>query len=271
MAAPAFKINDMTLKTTKPGPGIFIRSTLFNLAFYGTTALMCIACLPGLLLPKAQAMTIVHSFVSVVHFLEKHILKLDYEIRGAEHLPAHGPYIIAAKHYSPYETFKLHLLFDDPAIILKKELLRIPLWGAFLKKIEPIAIDRSAGKAAMKQVVEGSLAVKEQARPIVIFPQGTRVWPNQTAKDKPYKAGIARIQEATQLPIIPLAMNTGAFWPRHSWIKKPGTIVFEYLPPIMPGQETGPLLTQLEHALENKSHQLMIEGGYAFEEPASIA
>ncbi len=235
----------------------FIRSTLFNILLYGVTALMCIACLPGLLLPKKQAMAIVALFVNTVHILEKYILGLDYEVRGMEHLPKEGAYIVAAKHMSPYETFKLNILFDDPAIVLKRELLRIPLWGAFLAKIDPIAIDRSAGKQAMQQIIDGALHVKAQGRPMVIFPQGTRVWPHETPKDKPYKAGIARMQEATELPIIPLALNTGAFWPRHSWIKKPGKVVFEFLPPIMPGKSTAALLAALEETLETHSLALM--------------
>lgn len=252
----------MTINKKIYSPETLVRSSLFNLMFYGATALLCLACLPALLLPKEKIMGIVHIFTRTVYLLEKHILNLDYELRGTEHFPAHGPYLLAAKHYSPYETFKLHLLFDDPAIILKKELLKIPLWGPFLAKTEPIAIDRSAGKAAMEQIVTGSLAVKEQGRPIIIFPQGTRVWPDQTPKDKPYRTGIARMQEATQLPIIPLAMNTGAFWPRHSWIKQPGTVVFEFLPPIAPGQDTASLMAALEEQLESASNKLMIEAGY---------
>ncbi|MCB9988937.1 MAG: 1-acyl-sn-glycerol-3-phosphate acyltransferase [Rhodospirillales bacterium] len=241
---------------------LFLRSTLFNMALYGTTALMCVVCLPGLLLPKKQAMGIVALFVHTVHFLEKYIAGLDYEVRGIENLPQSGAYIVAAKHQSPYETFKLNILFNDPAIVLKRELLRIPLWGQFLAKIDPIAIDRSAGKAAMQQIVEGALHVKEQGRPMVIFPQGTRVWPYETPKDKPYRAGVARIQEATQLPIIPLALNTGAFWPRHSWVKKPGTVVFEFLPPIMPEKDTAAVLKELEETLEGTSYRLMAEAGY---------
>src|SRR5688572_23632018 len=154
-----------------------LRSTLFHLAFYVATGLACVLCLPGLLLPKKHAMWIVKLFVYNVYFLERFILGLDYEVRGAENLPRGGSFIVAAKHQSPYETMKLNILFDDPAIVLKRELLRIPLWGWFLAKVEPIGIDRRQGSSAMAQIIEGARRITSQQRPIVIFPQGTRVHP----------------------------------------------------------------------------------------------
>lgn len=235
---------------------IFIRSTLFNIAFYGTTAIACIFCLPGLLLPRKGAMFIVRCFVKTVHFLEKHILGLDYEIRGFENIPKEGSFIVAAKHQSPYETMKLHLLFDFPAVVLKKELLNIPLWGWFLNRSEPIAIDRSQGKQASEQVIAGAKIVEKQNRPIIIFPQGTRVHTWQTTEEKPYKRGVIRMYKNTNMPIIPLALNSGMFWPRKSWIKKPGTVVFEFLSPIQPGEKTDTLLQDLETKLEKASKAL---------------
>ena len=167
-------------------------------------------------------MAVVHGFAFTTAILEKYILGLTYEVRGQEHLPEQGSYIIAAKHQSSYETFKLHTLFGDPAIVLKKELLRIPLWGMYLKKSDVIAIDRSSPKTAIKSIKDGAQHVKEQGRPIIIFPQGTRVSIDTTAQEKPYKIGIMRLQEATNLPIIPMAINTGYFQPKHKWCKKPG-------------------------------------------------
>ena len=107
----------------------YIRSILYNFSFYGLTAVACFLCLPALLLPRKLAMGVVYAFVHTNAFLEKYVLGLSYEVRGAEHLPDSGSYIIAAKHQSAFETMKLHILFKDPAVILKKELLNIPLWG----------------------------------------------------------------------------------------------------------------------------------------------
>lgn len=238
---------------------ILLRSILFNIAFYGTTALACVLCLPGLLLPTKQAMLIVKFFVGSVHFFEKHLLGLDYEVRGWEHVPKEGAFIVAAKHQSAYETMKLHVLFDYPAVVLKKELLNIPLWGWFLKKSGPIAIDRSQGKQASQQIVDGALEVEKQNRPIIIFPQGTRVLPSHTAQDKPYKNGVVRMYKATNMPIVPMALNSGVFWPRNSFLKKPGKVIFEFLPPIPHGRYPEGVLAELELKLETASKALMDE------------
>ena len=238
---------------------LFVRSTLFNILFYGTTAISCVLCLPGLLLPKKQAMWIVKFFVYSVYFFEKYILNLSYEVRGIENLPQQGSYIVAAKHQSPYETLKLNILFDDPAIVLKRELLMIPLWGWFLAKVDPIAIDRSKARQSLNQITEGALRIKSQGRPIVIFPQGTRVLPEQTPKDKPYKIGVARAAVATGLPIIPMALNSGIFWPRKSWIKKSGRVIFEFLPAVPPDLGIYEIMKDLEVRLEQHSNRLAAE------------
>lgn len=213
-------------------------------------------------MPRKILMKALHPFLHVNNFLEKQILKLTYEVRGQEHLPSSPPYIIAAKHQSAYETFKLHLLFKNPAIILKKELTQIPLWGRYLKKSDVIAIDRSSPKSAIRSMKEGARRVTEQQRPIVIFPQGTRVNPGTTTKEKPYKMGITRIQKETNLPIIPMATNAGLYYPKSGWIKKPGCVVLEFLPPIMPSQNNKPIetLKMLETTLEKKSEALLEEG-----------
>jgi 1-acyl-sn-glycerol-3-phosphate acyltransferase len=236
-----------------------IRSTLFNLLMYGTTAIMCVLCLPGLLLPPEKRMNIVYLFVGTVYFLERHVLGLDYEVRGRENLPPSGSYIVAAKHQSAYETMKLHILWPHPAIVLKHELLRIPLWGRYLGMIGPIAIDRASGREAVTQIIDGARRVRDEGRPMVIFPQGTRVSADTTTAEKPYRIGVARMQEATGLPIIPMATNTGVFWPKHKWRKQSGRVVFEFLPPIPPGGDPKDVIARLESILEPASNALRDE------------
>ncbi len=237
---------------------IYIRSILFNACFYAVITLMCVIFLPAVLLPKRGALWIARFHLKVIYFLERHIIGLDYEIRGLEHLPKDTAFLVAAKHQSTYETLKLHFIFDDPAIILKKQLLYIPVWGWFLWRTEPIAIDRKNRKQASKQVIDGAKRVMKQNRPIIIFPQGTRVRIDQDTAEKPYKIGIARMQEATGLPIIPLALNTGKFWPRNSWIKRPGKVIFEFLPPIPAnGQKPEAVIRTLEETIENASQDLL--------------
>jgi len=204
-------------------------------------------------------MKVVHGWLWLVYKMEQYILGLTFEVRGIENLPADGSYIVAAKHQSTYETLKLHILFDDPAIIMKKELLKIPLWGKYLARIKPIAIDRSDKDSAMKSIENGALEVKEQGRPIIIFPQGTRVSTQTTTQQKPYRFGVARMQEATKLPIIPMALNTGYFSPKGKWNKRPGMVIFEFLPAIEAGGERSEIMQRLEQGVEGKSAELLEE------------
>ena len=234
-----------------------IRSTLFNIAFILVNAICCFLWLPTLLLPRKTYMKAIDVYHYIMLGLEYFILGLRYEIIGQEHIPKDGAYIVAAKHMSTYETFKLHLLFNDPAIILKKELLNIPLWGQFLKKTGVIAIDRSTPEKANESIKAGALNIKDQGRPIIIFPQGTRVWPHDTSKTKRYKSGIYRIQKAIDLPIIPMATNSGSFWPRSGWLKSSGTVTFKCLPAIPTGKTKDRLIKQLENTIETESNALM--------------
>ncbi len=240
----------------KPCP---VRSTLFNVLFLLLVGIECLICLPALLLPRRYFLYVVYGFVHSVHWLERGVLNLRYEIRGLENLPPEGSFIVAAKHQSAYETMKLHLLFKDPAVILKQELLSIPLWGQYLKKSDVIAIDRSTPEQAIQSIQDGARRMMAQGRPIVIFPQGTRVRIDQTPAEKPYKIGIARIQEATGLPIIPLALNTGFFWPSKGWHKSSGTVIFNFLKPLPAGLERKTLMSALEKTLETESGKLLDE------------
>jgi len=156
-------------------PPFFIRSTIFNLCFYILTAVSCILLLPTLFLPRNIFLGVVKGYCYTTTFLEKYILRLTYEVRGQEHLPKNGAYIVAAKHQSAYETLKLHLLFNDPAVVLKKELLKIPLWGKYLAKSDVIAIDRSSPKFAIKSIQDGARHVAAQGRYSAIFIGSTKV------------------------------------------------------------------------------------------------
>jgi 1-acyl-sn-glycerol-3-phosphate acyltransferase len=237
----------------------WIRSILFNICFWAWSIVVCISIIPFIYASKKTTLRISHIFNNGVYFIEKYVLGLDYEVRGLENLPKEGPYLIAAKHQSAYETMKLHRLFGDPSIILKQELLSIPVWGKFLGKLDIIAIDRSKGETAMSSIVNGAMRMKDQGRPIVIFPQGTRVRVDVSSADKPYKGGIIKMYNATSLPIIPMALNSGLFWPRNSFLKRPGKVIFEFLPAIEPGLEEKKVMKALEERLEEASIRLMDE------------
>lgn len=250
---------------------IWLRSFIFACSFYSFTALWCTLLIPLLLFEKSKMQRAVHIYMCSIYFLERTILGLDFEIRGIENLPKQGPYLIASKHQSAYETLKLHILFGNPAIILKKELLSIPLWGPIAKKIGSIAIDRSSGEKAMQSIIDGVLDMKEQQRPVVIFPQGTRVALGTPIEKKPYKPGIYKMYAASDLPIIPLAINCGLFWPKKGFLKKPGIATFEFLPPIEPGLSKEDVMNKLSHDIEKHSDQLLQEAmnkyGYRYDVP----
>jgi len=238
---------------------LFIRQVLFNFLFYGYMALCCFLLAPLLLLPRKYFMLFLQAYFDSNYYIEKYILGLDYEVRGAEYLPKQGSFLVAAKHYSTYETFKIHLLFRDPAIILKKELALIPIWGWLAIKAGMIAIDRSTGDSAMKSIIAGAQRLKSEGRPIVIFPQGTRVSVEDTPERKPYKFGILRMQEATGLPIIPMATNSGLFWPRRSFFARPGKVIFEFFPAIEAGQDLKTAQQKMASVIEENSNRLVRE------------
>ncbi len=238
---------------------LLIRQTLFHICFYGYMFIWCLLLVPPLLLPRKYYMIFLQAYFDSNYYVEKWVLGLDYEVRGAEHIPQGTSFLVAAKHYSTYETFKIHLLFKDPAIILKRELALIPIWGWLALKAGMIAVNRSKGEGAMKSIVEGANRLKAEDRPVVIFPQGTRVDISDTPATKPYKFGIVRMQEATQLPILPMATNSGLFWPRRSFFVKPGKVIFEFFPPIMPGQDLKTTHQQMADIIETNSNRLVQE------------
>lgn len=198
-------------------------------------------------------------WLSIVYFLERTLAGLDFEIRGKEHIPNDPSYIVAAKHQSAYETMKLHYLFGDPTIVLKRELLKIPLFGKFLRKLDVIPIDRGNKEESIKSIIEGAERMKGQERPIIIFPQGTRVSVQKTVKDKPYKGGIVKMYQNSDMPVVPLALNSGMFWGRNSFLKKPGKVVFEFLPIIEQGLPDKKVMQAIEDRLEDKTYELMKE------------
>lgn len=210
-------------------------------------------------MPRPALLKATKFYLNGVAFLEKYIMGLTYEVRGLEHLPKSGTYIVAAKHQSAYETLKLHHLFGDPTIVLKKQLMSIPLFGFFLRKLDVIAINRDNKESSINSIIEGAKRMRDQNRPILIFPQGTRVATNATTQEKPYKGGIVKMYSHADLKIIPMALNSGLFWGRNSYFKKPGKVVFEFLAPIEAGLPDKQVMQALQDSLEEKSNALMAE------------
>ncbi len=238
-----------------------IRSFFFNLLYIFGSLFWSIALLWTFVLPPRRCTAMISRiYGGYITLIEKYVMNLRLELRGLENLPTDTPYIIAAKHQSAYETLKLPFMaqFDFPVIVLKKELTRLPVWGLYPKRMGLIAIDRSAGMESMRAMIAGCRAAMKDGRNVIIFPQGTRVAPGAI---EDYKPGLAKIYKDLQVPIVPMALNTGVFWARNAFFKKSGTIVFEFLPPIPAGEPPLQAMKTLEERLEAASDKLVQEAG----------
>ncbi|MCC2111022.1 MAG: 1-acyl-sn-glycerol-3-phosphate acyltransferase, partial [Hyphomicrobiales bacterium] len=181
-----------------------------------------------------------------------------------ENIPTDGRYILAGKHQSIWETFALLAVEPNPGVIIKRELLRVPIWGWWAWKAEMIYVTRTAGRAALKEIVEGSRKVLDEGRPVFIFPEGTRRPPG-AAPD--YKYGIVQLNKDLNVPVLPMALNSGLYWPRRKLLRFPGTIVVSFLPPIEPGLATRAFLTKLTEDVESECDRLLLEADGAVPRP----
>lgn len=232
----------------------FIRSLLFTVLFFvgHIVGLFLIIWVP--LAPHRYALRGIEIWMATFTKLEEIVIPLNHVLIGAENLPKDGCFLFACKHQSTWETYKLHAWLKDPAVIMKKELGEIPLWGWYAKKMRAIFVDRKAKGGMFASLITGAIMAKKQGRPIVVFPEGTRTDPYNP---RPYKKGVAVLYENLQVPIVPVALNSGLFWPRHSFIKKPGTVTVKILPPIMPGLSAEDALQQLQAVLEEATKTLL--------------
>lgn len=234
---------------------IYIRSALFNALFYLNTIVIMLLGLPLLLTSRHSVFFLCKIWGKSNLWLLKVICGTKAEFRGLENIPK-GTLIIAPKHQSVWETFALEMFFTDYSIILKRQLMFIPLFGWYLKRAELIAIDRASGKTALDQIIQQAKQLPAQGRQLLCFPEGTR----RPAGAKPrYKYGIAQIYAETGMPCLPIAMNSGLFWARRSFLRRPGTIVVEFLPVIPPGLPREEFFNRMQTAIETASNRLMAE------------
>ncbi len=185
----------------------------------------------------------------------KIVVGLRIEVRGRENIPK-GPALIVSKHQSAWDTGIFFVLLNDPSYVLKKQLLKIPFYGWMLKKGGMVAINRDGGASTLKQMVRDSHAVIRTGRPLVIFPEGTRSHPGEKL---PYHPGVAAVYKHVHVPVVPVALNSGLFWGRRSFAKKPGTIIIEFLVPIAQGLDRKAFMTELENNIEGATTLLLLE------------
>jgi 1-acyl-sn-glycerol-3-phosphate acyltransferase len=229
-----------------------LRSLAFNLAFFLWTTLALIVFLPVLLMPYAATYWFGRFWARISLWLLKHLVGLDHRVVGLEYA-RRGPAIYAAKHQSSWDTLIFALYLHLPAYVLKRELLFLPLFGTYLQKAGHIAVDRSAGAAALRKMLIAAKLRRNQGRDILIFPEGTRV---AVGSHRPFQPGIAALYGQLDLPVVPVALNSGLYWSRRSFRKKPGTIVLEFLPAIPPGLPRRTFMAELEKRIEAASLRL---------------
>jgi 1-acyl-sn-glycerol-3-phosphate acyltransferase len=233
-------------------PGLWLRSLAFNVGWYLGSVLFALAGAPLLLAPRRAVVAWAQAWIAFVLWWLRVTCGLTHRVVGLENLPA-GPVIMACKHQSTWETLAFTLLFSDIAIVLKRELLFIPIVGWAMARAGNIAVARGDGAAALRGLVKQARTAIADGRSIVIFPEGTRVAPGDR---RPYQVGTAALYRQLGVPVVPVALNSGLFWGRRKWIKHPGTITLEVLPPIEPGLRRESFMETLTDRIETATARL---------------
>lgn len=226
---------------------IFARSLLFNIFFFASTSLLLVASLAVRLFAPARALAVGIFWARMQLAAARLICGIHLMVTGREHLPS-GAALIASRHESAFDTMVWLTLVPNASYVLKKELLRIPLFGGLLEPAGMIPVDREGGSMAMRALMRAGAAAARAGKQIVIFPEGTRAEPGTELKIHP---GVAALATATGLPVIPVVTDSGNCWGRRSFHKRPGTIRLVVLPPLPTGLKRAVLMPRLEAALHD--------------------
>jgi 1-acyl-sn-glycerol-3-phosphate acyltransferase len=236
---------------------LVLRSVVFNVLFYLNTLIFLIIGLPTFVMPYQAIVEVAKTWGRVNLFLLRVVAGVKFELRGRDKIPP-GALIVASKHQSAWETFALMHLFKSPAFVMKRELLWIPVFGWLMLKGRMVGVDRSAGMRALISLAAAARAELARGRQLIIFPEGTR---RPVGAEPAYKSGIAFLYAQAGVPCLPLALNSGVFWPRRSILRRPGTVVVEILDPIPPGLDKNSFVTRLQQAIEPATAHLIAEAG----------
>ena len=235
---------------------LLFRSIVFNVLFYVTLIAYLIVSVTTLVLPRWGIISLARSWAYVNLWLLRVVCGITVEWRGREKIPR-GALIVAGKHQSMWETFALLTLFPDPTFILKRELMWIPFWGWCLWRGEMIPIDRAAGKSVIPAMLVHAGRALAEGRQIIIFPEGTRRPPGAEPQ---YKYGVVHLYGLGEAPCLPVALNSGLFWPRRKFVRRPGVIRVEFLDPIQPGLDNDTFFKHLQEVVEQATARLIAEG-----------
>jgi 1-acyl-sn-glycerol-3-phosphate acyltransferase len=235
---------------------LILRSIIFNVLFYLNLVILIIAALPTVLMPRSGILAVARLWARANSWLLRALCGITAEFRGVEKIPP-GPLIVACKHQSLWETFALLPLFSDPTYVMKRELMWIPFFGWYTWKAGMIAVDRSKGSQALSDLNARVRRELAHNRQVIIFPEGTRRRPGAEPR---YKYGVAHLYAEAGIPCLPIALNSGLFWPRRTWRRYPGTIRVEILDPIPAGLDKIHFFDRLQTQIETTTAELVEEG-----------
>ena len=232
---------------------LYIRSLISNIAIYSIIGIGCIInTFIGIFSQKLNIKIWNYGFIPSVVWCMEHLAGIKIEIRGNQYIDQNKA-IYAGKHESALETYCLSNYIKKASFVLKKELTYIPFFGWAQAIYGMIPIDRSAGSAAMKKLLRCAKNRIDNNRPVIIFPEGTRRIPGQ---EPDYKPGVALLYQNLNVPVIPVATNTGLFWKKNSFLRYPGKVIIEFMSPIQPGLKKQDFMTELQNRIENKCKDL---------------
>lgn len=240
-----------------------LRSIVFTAVFYVTTALFVVLGSFLLFGPRRYAMMGLKAHAITCLWLLKWIVGTRIKVRGRDKLPE-APYLVASKHQSAWDTFALIPIFSDPALVMKAELTLIPFYGWFSRKFEHVFVRRERGPSALRKLVSDAKQRASAKREILIFPEGTRRMPGSLPD---YKPGAVALYEGLGLPCVPMALNSGLYWPRRTLRRYPGTIIVEILTPIPAGLPRAKFRALLQQRIEDASNRLIFEASEAPDPP----
>ena len=235
---------------------IFLRSLVYNVLFYVLLVFWNIVAIPTFLMPRRAFMAVAKAWARSSVWLMRVVCNTRLEVRGLEKIPQ-GPLIVASKHQSMWETFALMPYFDAPLFIYKRELAWIPFFGWYLMKSGMIGVDRGGGMRSLMEMARRAPTESRSGRPLIIFPEGTR---RPVGAEPRYKYGVAQVYVDCGVQCLPVALNSGLFWPRRTFMRYPGTLVVEFLEPLPPGLPKDEFLARVQAAIEDATGRLVEAG-----------
>ena len=236
-----------------------IKKNIYSIATTGFLILLTLSIatlgLPFLFLPRRYSAKLIHVWSKLMLFLFKNLNGLDWEVIGTDNIPS-GSFIVASKHQSIWDTVFFTAFFPDAAMVLKRMIIFIPLYGWHAIKAKMIWLDRGAHSKALRKLIKQGQECSKNERPIIIFPEGTR---SAVGEKNEYKSGVSALYRFLEIPCIPVALDSGLYWKEKGLKRNSGKIKVKFLPPIKPGLMRKDFEKKLESIIEGETNLLIKE------------